>query len=501
MNMKTYMKLFYVALLSITFGCNDAIDIDQPGRLSPETAFESIADFEQGLFSLYNQLDTTPEIAFASNFCDEIAIGQDNGGQGIALYNLNLNPTSGASFNFWVRNFRVNNRVTVFLEAAAGFTPEPGEEAAFNNILGQARAIRAFANFELVNYFSPDPRDDSSLAVPLIDFVAPLNIQPLRDTTGEMFDFIESDLDFAVGAITDQANTTFWSKDGVNALRARIAAVRGDYVTAGNLAQSLLNAYPIANRVQYQLMFLDADNTEIIFKLERTLNDSYDGQGATGGVSAGGWAGARFAFVNPSIAGGSYFEMDRGLFNLIDPTDIRFDVNLHPTSVINPNYEQDNDRSTDILLINKYPGSEGQPLMNDLKIFRSSEMLFILAEARAIQGNFSGVAQLLSELRTARLGSPQPLLNLNSTAGALAAILDEKRVEFAFEGHRYRDLKRIGAQANKGIERDPTDCVQFVGSTANCTLPATDFRMRALPIPIEEINANPGIGEQQNPGY
>ncbi len=495
------MKLFYVALLSLAFGCNDAIDIDQPGRLDPASAFQSVADFQQGLFALYNQMDITPEIAFASNFTDEIAIGQDNGGQGIALYNFNLINTSSAASNFWVRNFRVNNRVAVFLEAAAGFTPEPSDQAAFNDVIGQARAIRAYANFELVNYFSTNPRDNESLAVPLIDFVAPLGIQPLRNTVGEMFDFIESDLTAALSDITDQSNTIFWSKDAVNALRARIAATRGDYSTAATLAQSLLTAYPLANREQYQLMFLDGSDAEIIFKLERTLNDSYDGQGATGDVAAGGWAGARFAFVNPSIAGGSYFEMDRGLFNLIDPADIRYDVNIHPTSVVNPNYVQDNERSLDILLVNKYPGSEGQPLMNDLKVFRSSEMLFILAEARAVDGNFAGAAQLLQQLRTARLGSPQPLLTFSSTAEALGAILDEKRVEFAFEGHRYRDLKRIGVQANRGIDKDPTDCIQFVGSTANCELPATDYRIRALPIPLQEINANPGISAQQNPGY
>lgn len=512
--MKNYIKILYVALLALFMGCNDAIDINQPGRLGPEVAFQSIADLEQGLIALYAEMDTTAEIALAANLCDEIARGQDNGGQGIAIYNFNLNSTSAAAFNFWVRNFRVNNRVNVFLEAAGLFTPTPAEQTAFNNILGQARAIRAYANLEMVTYFSPDPRDDSSLAVPAVDVVLPLNAQPLRDTTGECFDLIESDLTFALSAITAQSSVNLWSKDAVNALRARMAALRGDYPTAATLAQNLLAQYPIANRTQYQLMWLDADNTEIIFKLERALNDNYDRQGNTGSIDTevavniggaatrrAGWAGARFAFVNPSISGGSYFEMDRGLFNLIDPTDIRRTVNIHPTSIINPNYVADNDPAADILLVNKYPGSEGQPLMNDLKVFRSSEMLFILAEARAVQNNLAGAAQLIRDLRTARLGTPQTEpASFSNVAEALGAILDEKRVEFAFEGHRYRDLKRLGIQANRGVERDPTDVAQFGGSTA-VSLPANDFRLRSLPIPIAEINANPGLGAQQNPGY
>ena len=71
------------------------------------------------------------------------------------------------------------------------------------------------------------------------------------------------------------------------------------------------------------------------------------------------------------------------------------------------------------------------------------------------------------------------------------------RVELCFEGHRYKDLKRLGVDANRGIERDLTDCTIQSGA---CSLPADDFRF-TLPIPIVEINGNPGIASQQNPGY
>lgn len=497
--MKKYNKFLLIAGLALFMGCNDAIDIRQPGRLDALTAFESVADLQQGLFGVYNQLDVTPEIAFSANFTDEISRGQDNGGQGIALYNFNLNPGSTAASNFWVRGFRVNNRATIFIEAALGITPEPEDEQDYNNILGQAYAIRAFANLELLTYYSADLRDDSSLGIPVIDFVPALDLKPLRNTTGEGWAYIEDDITRANNLLTTQSSTTLFSRDALNALRARIAVTKGDYPTAATLAQQLLSAYPLANQVQYQLMFLDADNTEVIFKLERALNDSYDGQGSTGSVAAGGWAGASFAFVNPTIAGGSYFEMDRGIFNALSPNDVRFTVNVNPTSVVNPDYETDPEPgSTDILLINKYPGSEGQPLMNDLKVFRSSEMLLILAEARAAADQFGAAAQLIKQLRDARFGSPQPLPAFNTRQEAYAAILDERRIELAFEGFRYKDLKRLGVAANRNIDRDPTDCTIWTGA---CTLSSNDYRVRALPIPIVELNANNNIVGQQNPGY
>ena len=497
--MRKRNKLFLVAFLALLMGCNDAIDIRQPGRLDAANAFRSVADLQLGLLNVYDQWDLTPEIALASNFCDEVAVSFDSGGQGFALYDFVLNAGSAAAADFWVRNFRSNNRATILIEAAAGITPDASEQDQYNNILAQAHAIRAYANLELLTYFSPDPSDDSTLAAPVIDFIPGLGIQPSRDTTGELWDYINSDLDLAASLSTEQSNATFISRDAINAIRARAALTRRDYTTAATLASQLLAAYPLANTTQYQLMFLDADNTEVIFKLERTQNDNYDGQGATGSVATGGgWAGARFAFVDATITGGPYFEMDRGLFNLIDPADVRYAVNVAPSSVINPNYDTDPDPvNTDIILIQKYPGSEGQPLMNDLKAFRSSEMLLILAEARAAQNDLAGAAALIDQLRDARFGSDQAAPSYGSQTEAYGAILDERRVELCFEGHRYKDLKRLGVDANRGIERDLTDCTIQSGA---CSLPADDFRF-TLPIPIVEINGNPGIASQQNPGY
>jgi hypothetical protein len=496
--MKKINKILFVGLLAVLMSCNDAIDIRQPGRLDAANAFTNVADLQLGVLAVYAQWDLTPEIALASNFCDEVTIGFDSGGQGLALYGFNLNAGSAAASNFWVRNYRLNNRATILIEAAAALTPEASEQGEYNNILAETYFLRAYANHELLLYFSTNVRDDSSLAAPVIDFIPGLTIQPNRDTTGELWDYINSDLSLAASLSNVQSSTTFVSRDAITAFRARLAMERGDYATAGSLAQGLMSSYPIADRTQYQLMFLDADETETIMKIERTLNDNYDGQGATGSVNAGGWAGARFAFVDATLSGSPYFEMDRGLFNLMDTADIRFDVNVAPTSIISPDFDNDPDPvNNDILTIQKYPGSEGQPLMNDLKLFRSSEMLLILAEARAAQNDLAGAAALIGQLRTARFGSAQAAPSFGSQAAAFGGILDERRVELSFEGHRYKDLKRLGTAAGRGVDRNPIDCALQGGA---CTLAANDFRF-SLPIPIVEINGNPGIADQQNPGY
>ncbi len=490
----------------LTFGavaglvaCNDAIDIQQPGRLDAEAAFQSVDDLQAGLFGVYDNYDISTDIAFQSIFTDELSIGFDNGGQGLADYGFVLNAGSAASQVFWTNGYDQLNAANRLIEAAENLDPEEIAEdpELYDQVLGEAYALRAWGHFILLSYYSTDYADDSALSVINLDFVPTIDQQLLRNTNGETFELIQADLNRANGLLSDDtANKTRINKDFVTALRARIAAYRENYALAATLSQQLIDKYPLANRAEYEAMFLDESDGEVIFKLERTANDNYDGQGTTGSAFAGGWAGARFAFVDATLSGSPYFEMGRSLFNIIDPNDVRYDVIVAPSSLIDPDYEVNQNPATDILVIQKYPGSEGQPLMNDLKIFRSSEMYLIRAEAAVAQGNLGVAAGLIKDIRDARFGEDTTAPSFGSQTEAYAAILDERRVELAYEGHRYLDLKRLGARANQGVLKDPIDCA-FNGA---CTLSADDFRF-TLPLPIIEFNGNPGLREQQNPGY
>jgi hypothetical protein len=123
--------------------------------------------------------------------------------------------------------------------------------------------------------------------------------------------------------------------------------------------------------------------------------------------------------------------------------------------------------------------------------------LLILAEAQARQGNFAGAATSIQTLRTARYAAgtaPAAPVFANQNA-ALTVILEERRKELAFEGHRYLDLKRIGAELGIGIQRLASDAATFA---APAELAPNDHRF-TFPIPTSELNANSVI--TQNPGY
>ncbi|OED41956.1 hypothetical protein AB832_03150 [Flavobacteriaceae bacterium (ex Bugula neritina AB1)] len=147
------------------------------------------------------------------------------------------------------------------------------------------------------------------------------------------------------------------------------------------------------------------------------------------------------------------------------------------------------------MVVFKYPGKAGTTLVNDLKIFRSSEMLLIKAEALAATNDLTGAAALIQQLRVARNSDPALPVYANQTE-AFGDIMDERRVELVFEGHRWLDLKRLGTRANRSMERDPRDCEL----TNQCALANSDHRY-TLPIPRAETDINPEIKNQQNPGY
>jgi len=150
--------------------------------------------------------------------------------------------------------------------------------------------------------------------------------------------------------------------------------------------------------------------------------------------------------------------------------------------------------NTDRLVIDKYPGKTSAATRNDLKVFRLSEIYFILAECAVQENNLSQAQTYITQVRSARsYAGALPTPTYSTSQIALADILKERRVELALEGHRYIDLKRLANSAGVTMDRNPTDDIIAVTNLPNGSYKYT------LPIPLSEISANPNI--QQNPGY
>jgi len=495
MKLKHKIIILFVATLAL-FSCEDAIDIEQVGNLDASVAFNNVSDLELGVIGVYGDLDNTAEIRYTALATDEVSIGTENGGQGKSEYELNLNPTSGIPNSLWAINLRIAfiNRI---LEAAATITPNDGEQTRYNTLLGELYAMRAYHHLVQQSYFTTDYTDDNALGATKQDNVyVPTDFLP-RNTNGEVFGLIETDLTKAFNLLPATSPKNKFNKDFVTAMRARMNAYRGNYSDALIYANMLIanSNYNIATQAEFTAMINDQDNAggnaEIIFEIDRNLSDNYSGQGLTGGGSVG----SLFNFIASNTGGGPYLEMSRSLFNLLEANDIRRTEYIDASSLIDPTYATNPDYlNSDVLVISKYPGSDGINLMNDLKIFRLSEMVFIKAEALADANDLNGAATQLKIIRDARYGSAQAIQSFANQTEAFGAILDERRKELAFEGHRWIDLKRLGVRGNRTIDRDARDC-ELSGV---CSLSATSH-LYTLPIPLRSLDINDNL--VQNPGY
>lgn len=472
--MKKIKSILLIILLGSIFSCNDALEILPQNTIPEETAFETVADLVTGMNGVFANYAPEANIDFSSICTDDTKVGEDNGGQRINDHNWVITANTFRATQIWTGNYALINSANRLLAAAGGIAPANADElATHNNIRGECYALRAIAHLDLMAFYSADFNPATS-SVPYINFVVIFE-QPARNTVGDVLAGIKADLNLAEGlidpAITDNTRIT---QDFIKAVRARMAFYEGDYPTAMTLSSQLIADYPLANQTQYEGIFDDTDNTEVIFKADRVVGDPL--------------AGGLWMFTN---SGGSFIEVSNELVSLIPAGDIRNTVIWTDEDALFVADTQER--------INKYPGSGGNRYLNDIKVFRASEMVLINAEARARTTDLPGAAMMVQSIRDARMGSAGTPPIYGNLSDAINDILFERRLELAFEGHRFIDIKRTRDITNQGIVRSEPllDCGGTSG-TSNCILQVGDHRFN-LPVPAAELDGNPNI--DQTPGY
>lgn len=492
--MKKIKLLAYALTASFTLlSCRDAVDIVQAGELTEEVALRSVSDLQGFLYgNVYGALDTSNEIWLTSVFTDETGIAPSNSGWYFSEFRYILTSDNSYVAGTWGTNYRAINRANRVLKTAENITPtSPDETLRYNSILAQARTIRALSYLNLLSYFTTNMADDNALGVMLVTDVPDLNAQLPRSTNGVIYSQIEEDLNFAYANLWESdpkgpataVKYKFVTKNLINAIRARMYTYRGNYPQAKIYAQEVITngpaLLPAANNTTtnpYRAMWADTAQGETIFALSRP--------------SSGSWGDiARFWTTNSTDINGSPL----------------LKIGMNQYAVWNKDYDiravafVDDSSSGNVQILNKYPGKANTQLRNDIKVFRTSEMYLIKAEAEVAANNFTAAANIIKEIRTARrfLNVAIPTPSYANKAEALKDILKERRAELSFEGHRYVDLRRLGSQAGVTNNRSPLDD-GGAGLNAPLSLPITDYRW-TFPIPSAEKLGNPSI--VQNPGY
>ncbi|NHM00867.1 RagB/SusD family nutrient uptake outer membrane protein [Flavobacterium difficile] len=521
--MKKYFSLFMGLFLLLS--CSDEVlDPFIPGVITDvDLAVRTSGDMQRMLNSAQNIMTNRDEYVFTSVFTDEAVPGFNNGGQGIAgsdaYYLFFLNPSSGAPANIWSSNLAAMARINIVLEQAEEIVPvSAADEALIKRLVAEAKILRALGHLKVMAYFSTDLKNDAALAGVIADRVFPFNAVIPRATNGDTYAFIHNDLDDAITTYTTNSlpavaaasvNVTP-SLTLARALKARAYAYKGDYANAEIFADQVISSsVVIAPRTQLATIFHTHTNgptSEVIYKFKRTVQ-----QNAQGANLHNGWVS-----VGNARNGSPFYEVSRSLYNALvnaPGTDARTNIIVRPAggttgSLIDPSYATSTAvKDSDILVPFKHGGAGAATATNgfnpDFIQVRISEMYFIKAEARANAGDFAGVATQLQIITNNRFTTPPAALVLTSAQQAWKAILDERRKELAFEGHRFIDIKRLYSLAGvTNFDRDPADYaptgLNYPGANPSLFSFANNPKL-ALPIPNQEINANGSL--IQNPGY
>ena len=466
----------------MTLSCENAYEINPDFLLTEESTITSVEELERLLLGTYDSgLGFEPAVSANMYPSDNLVIGSGNNGQGIfgLLWQYTSNATGSISDGIWnsaYGNFYAANRI---IERAETFDVDESQEALRDQLIAEALGIRAYELLELLRFYSPTYDADSPSGYIVTEPLAfnSDNIQSFpRNTVGEIAAQIREDITRARQLIGEQDNVYRISDLALQAILARLDLYINtpeSLSEAITLTSNILIEKPLAAPDDYFSMFRDDfESSEVIFKIQRDLQDGRIGQN----------------FIIPS--GSIYISMSNGLYDILNDDDIRKEVLLDNETEVNSTTVE----SADEYVVGKYIGRDANFLgLQDYILFRSSEMLLIRAEARARTNSLS-LAQDDIELLRATRGSTTTTPNYGNMQTALNDILLERRIELAYEGHRFLDLKRFGLP----VVRTDEDASLNRGAQ---TLNAGDFRF-TFPIPQAEINRNDGISDNdQNPGY
>ena len=483
-------KIKSVILITLFLGLyscgDDFLDVTPSNSGDASTSIQTLADAKVMLTGIMSTM--TSSNYYGRNFIIYAdAKGGDlttmSMGRGLdGLYSFNHSPTSGSNSGFWnsiYGSILQANNLIVNIEKLE----EAGVEENFDDIKGQALTARALMYFDLVRiYGKPYSYDKESYGVPNI--LEPLDAlaQPLRASVAENYNQIISDLKDAQPLLSKNKTNGYLNYYANLAMQARVNLNMEQYPAALSAAQEIIDSgvYSLYSNSEWVDSWTTQFGSESIFELAMIPSE-----GDLGNSSLSIYL--RRMGYGSSSAGGQFIASDYYLNRLgQDENDVRWGVmdydEVGPDH-LGASYKYSGDTEL---------GGDGKSTATavNIKVIRLSEIYLIAAEA-AFHSDKELAATYLNAIRKR---APDLALATASTI-TIDMILDEKSKELFTEGQRFFDLLRLDKEI---IFNDDLGGVPI--STREKTIDRS-FYKTILPISQEEINANPEIGNQQNPGY
>jgi len=468
--MKLNLNLNWLVVVLIcysNYSCEEFLEVEAPNNiLIREEVFRTDETAKSAMKGIYNELFVA---AFSNGYWNSVTflagLSADNL-QILSTANLprmefqqnEILPENELNLELWASAYNIIYMTNSFLEGLSN-SEEISHELA-SQLEGEARFVRAFTYFYLVNLYGDVPL--------ILTTNYKTNGLASREVVSEIYLQVIEDLEIARNYLSTDyklGDRTQVNKYAATALLSRVHLYLENWGMAESLSSEIIEAngtYEILGNPNE--VFL-ANSKEAIWQISPLGDDEL-----------------------------TTHTKDGELF-IIDP-DLWFFATVKITEIIHSSFEVKDTRlqewvgynqMLDAHYVYKYKVwlSNQFPVVEYSMVLRLAEQYLIRAEARLKQGNLSGAVEDLNVLRQRAdvelLSETNPGFDQNTL---MDLIMEERRKElFAEWGHRWLDLKRTGRAE------------EILGAN-NPLWKSTDM---LYPIPAEERMKNPNL--TQNPGY
>lgn len=466
------MKKLNILLIScaLAFGTvSCSLDSEVYQYKDTDAAFTTVKDVANGMNGAYYALGS---YRFLGNYAVAVGDmsagvckGSASSGHFYAIANYTLTDTDAEIGDMWQYGYQVVDRATRTINGAKALEADlpDADKEDIDSYVGQCYALRALANYYLVNLFSlPYSAGTNNPGIVLVtDRPIEAFETVSRSTVGETYTQILADIALAedlLGSLSaDKAPGVFYMNTGaIEALKTRVYLSMGDYDNAKTSALAAIewrgsgdatgDDTSLGNEAYLALWgSLAEEKNEEIFSIVKSSDDNLSANSLN------------------TLYGSYYGTVTSNMRTLFDATDIR--ASLMEYSSQAGGYQP-----------LKYPGIEGAAAVSNIRIFRKSEMSLALAEIYARENDIANAQKYLLYTAKRNTAYVDGTKTLPSTQAELLTFISEERIrEFFSEGHCFYDARRMGDKVSSETYQD-FDIQKFV-----------------FPIPADEINSGSGV--------
>lgn len=455
MKMRAQPLYFILLFLLVSTSCSDLLKPEPIDLVTDAVVLNEANDVpnvEMGLYSAFRAIipatviagDATADmLQFRGTFSQYRELGTKT----ITSANGSVVALWGSIYNtIYIANFIIERLPTI-----SGV-----KSADRNRVMATAHLLRGYAYFTALYTYG---------GVPIVmgtSIEANRNIA--RSSREEILNFILEDYMEAVDKLpTQTVNASFVSDYALNAALAKYYLYQEDWVEAEQYATSVITSGKYTLEPEFASVVTNEFTSESIFEVGYTTGED---PGTNGNI------GLNYIFV--------------GRRELIPSNQLPAMLNSENSGdrFSSLKFDPDNLKGNDNgFSVAKYGTADENN--NNVVVFRLAEMYLIRAEARTQQSKVTGSNSAQQDINMLRTRANATQVGSVSQAQMLLLIEEERRYELAFEGHRWYDLVRTGR--------------------AKAVMSAFSSNWKdsyeLWPIPQREIQNNPALIGNQNPGY